>query len=151
MSAQVSLIKNLIYSKSKKRKREEDAEHMAFATWLRLNKIPFNHCPSGGKRPKKSINGKLVCIEGAKLKRMGAMRGFPDFFIMRPNRYHAGLFIEMKKREGGVTSKDQQDCMDLLIDQGYLAVVCEGWDEARELTKKYLSQPRFSRCLNFKF
>jgi hypothetical protein len=53
--------------------------------------------------------------------------------------YH-GLFIEMKRQKGGTVSPTQRDWIEYLLAQGYQAVVCRGFDAAREVIEQYLDQ-----------
>src|SRR5271154_6219508 len=111
----------------KKRKKEEFEEQKALVQWLCLKKIPHFAIPNGGRRNLQ---------EAKKLKISGVRPGVSDLFIMVPNKYHAGLFIEMKKQKNGEISEDQEQFIEQAIELGYCAVACNGWDEAKELTEK---------------
>lgn len=50
----------------------EEALQVACASYLRLNRIRFFHCPNGGNRD---------AVTGAKLKAQGVQRGVPDLII----------------------------------------------------------------------
>jgi rhodanese-related sulfurtransferase len=115
--------------RKRKRKNEEEEEQMALVEWLLYKKIPYFAVPNGGSRNK---------IEAAKLKKMGVSAGVPDLCIPVPNKYHHGLYIEMKRRDGGITTEEQQKWIDLLTDNGYCAVVCKGWCEAEVLIERYM-------------
>ena len=39
-------------------------------------------------------------------------------------------------------SKEQKEWINSLQEEGYVACVCYGWLEAREVIEKYLSEPR---------
>lgn len=56
------------------------------------------------------------------------------------NGYH-GLFIELKRRDGGKVSPAQQEWINRLNKARYLAVVCHGAKEAVEIIKRYLETP----------
>jgi hypothetical protein len=61
----------------------------------------------------------------------------PDIFL--PSAHHGfhGLFIELKY--GSNKPKEHQAAfLDALTGQGYLAVVCWGWNEARQVVCEYL-------------
>lgn len=140
-------IVNLIKNKVVRRKNEERQECIAFSQWLKLNKICFLHVPNGENRPKKQIitkngNSIQICPSGNILKAMGVQKGFPDFIIFHKNKYHGALIIEMKKIKGGRISIEQKYWIDVLIENGYLAVICNGWDAAREMTKEYLKNSK---------
>lgn len=61
--------------------------------------------PAGEERPARIIRGKRVSITGARLKRMGLHRGFPDFQFFHNSGRCA--FLELKRR--GETLDDEQD------------------------------------------
>ena len=48
-------------------------------------------------------------------------------------------FIEMKKTRGGRVSEAQRAYLDMLTGLGYLAVVCNGWLEAKQIIEQYLN------------
>ena len=79
-----------------------------------------------------------------KMKRAGAVKGWPDLFLpvpceSQPGQYYCcGLFIELKRRRGGVVSSDQQAVHDLLREQGYRVEVCRGAEEAIRVISDYL-------------
>jgi hypothetical protein len=75
---------------------------------------------------------------GARLKREGLKKGFPDLGIFWPvNEYH-GAFIEFKSKNG-VLRKEQAEMLGLLNSQGYCCIVVRGIDEAIAFTKKYIN------------
>ena len=85
--------------------------------------------PNGGKR--NIVTAKLLKDEGVKA-------GVPDVFLAVPRKEFNGLFIEMKRQDGGRVSKEQKDWMDRLQAQGFEAVVCRGWEGAAEALLRYL-------------
>lgn len=99
--------------------------------WLKLRKIEFFAIPNGGKRG---------VIEAALLKRSGVVPGVPDIFIPRPTARYAGLFVEMKRKSGGIISSEQHAWIDLLNKLGYFAIVCRGADEAIDIVKWYFGE-----------
>jgi hypothetical protein len=119
--------------RKRKRKNDEEKEQMALVEWLLYKKIPFYHIPNGGSRP---------IAEASKMVRMGVQSGVPDLCIPVANKYHHGLYIEMKRRGGGTVSDNQQRWIELLIDNGYCAAVCEGWDAAVALIEQYLDKKK---------
>jgi hypothetical protein len=81
-----------------------------------------------------------------KMKRAGAVKGWPDIFVAVPCidwtgveqvEYH-GLFIELKRQRGGVVSQEQKAIHELLRDQGYRVEVCSGAEEAIRVISDYL-------------
>jgi len=55
-----------------------------------------------------------------------------------PRKNYHGLYIEMKFGNGR-TSKDQKEWILNLNNQGYKAVVCNGFEEAKEVIERYLA------------
>lgn len=66
----------------------------------------------------------------AKFKREGLRSGVPDLFLPVPSGEYSGLFIEMKRTKGSVTSGAQQDWASFLTKQGYRCITCNGADWA---------------------
>jgi len=86
-------------------------------------------------------NGAYTSPEyGARLKREGVKAGVPDVMLpVARGRFH-GLFIEMKRREGGRVDPLQKQWAEAFSAQGYKAVTCRGWCEARQVILDYLNQ-----------
>lgn len=74
------------------------------------------------------------------LKKMGVKRGVPDLCLpVASGKYH-GLYIEMKRSEGGVVSDDQLWWKEQLTGNGYACVICKGWEAGKEALLWYLNQ-----------
>jgi hypothetical protein len=112
----------------------ESTEQQALFQWSEYNKAKYPelellfHVPNGGKRN---------VIEAARLKREGVRAGVPDLILPVARGNYHGLFIEMKANKGKATQK-QNEWIEKLQAQGYLAVVCNGWEEAKALLQNYL-------------
>ena len=86
-----------------------------------------------------SMNGvRLTTGQAVKAKKTGLKKGFPDLFLPVARKGYHGLMIELKRRSGGIVSKEQKEVLSELCKQGYFAVVCEGSDEAIAAIKNYL-------------
>lgn len=109
----------------------EDQEQIKLATWLSKNNILYYHVPNGGSRN---------MIEAVKLKRMGVMSGVPDICIPVSRSCYHGLYIELKRKEGGVVSENQEYWLAALRREGYQAVVCKGAEIAMEVITRYLDE-----------
>lgn len=113
----------------------EDEEQIALFDWARVNEGKWPelsrlfHVPNGGSRGP---------AEAGRFKAMGVKPGVPDVFLDVPRGGFHGLRIEMKRRHGGKVSEDQTDWIDWYNANGYRAVVCYGWDEARMEFEDYL-------------
>jgi len=119
-----------------KRCQYEAGEQTALFAWARLSEAKYPALrlmfaiPNGGSR-------KGGAIEGAHLKAQGVRAGVPDIFLAAPSGSYAGLFIELKA-EGGKVQDAQREWIAALSGQGYRAVVCYGFEQARNEVERYL-------------
>lgn len=111
-------------------KRSEATEQEAVVDYCFYNRIPIFAIPNGGSRNR---------LEAANLKRQGVKAGVPDLFVPVARRGFHGLFIEMKHGRNKTTPA-QDDWLNTLNREGYLAKVCHGYLEAVELLKYYFSE-----------
>lgn len=103
-------------------------ECVTFADWLRIKKIPFTHVPNE--------TFTRSWAQKAKNKRLGVARGVPDYMIVTP---HCLVFVEMKRRKGSTTSKEQKEWMSMLNGCcNVRAKVCKGCDEAINFIETFL-------------
>ena len=86
------------------------------------------HIPNGGKRDARTA---------ANLKRQGVKAGVPDIHLPVARGGYHGLYIELKVGKNTQTEK-QKEWQQELTKQGYLSVVCYGWQEAAEQLINYL-------------
>lgn len=114
----------------------EHAEQVNLMQWWALQCKRFGiaeQClfaiPNGGQRN---------IIVAKKLKDEGVRAGIPDLFLAVPKGRFHGLFVEMKKPQGGVVSDNQKACMEMLSNNGYCVTVCHGFIDAQEAIKGYL-------------
>ena len=103
------------------------AQAMQALRWPEL-RLMF-HVPNGGHRNK---------VEAARLKAQGVKPGVPDIFLPVARKGYHGLFIELKRLVGGKVSPEQEKMIGDLNKQGYLAVVCKGWNAAADVIEKYM-------------
>lgn len=101
------------------------------ATAYRIPEILLAYAvPNAAKRGRKL---------SAYMKAEGLKAGVPDVVIPIPNHLYHGLYIEMKRIDGGQgLSEDQEHYIKNLNDLGYLAVRCNGYVEARQVVMDYL-------------
>lgn len=116
-------------------KRSESTEQMTLIDWCNINTCKYPeleliyHVANGGKRSK---------TEAIRLKREGVKKGVPDLCLpVARGRYH-GLYIEMKYNNGK-TSKEQKEWLQKLSKQGYKAIVCYGFEEAKNTIERYMA------------
>lgn len=114
----------------------EGAEQATLFNWCRMmsGRYPelrlLFHVPNGGGRSKS---------EAGRFKAEGVKAGVPDLMLPVPRGEYHGLFIELKRRDGGRLSAEQKAWLDQLKKQGYRAGVCCGWEEASEAILEYLT------------
>ena len=84
--------------------------------------------------PNESVGGRGWLVRN---RQMGVKSGVPDLFYPVPLGGYHGLFIEMKANKGR-PSAVQKRWIKALNDLGYKAVVCVGWEEARDVLIEYL-------------
>jgi hypothetical protein len=80
----------------------------------------------------------LAAIRSRKMKSEGLKSGVPDLMLAWPTKAHHGLFIELKRRDGGRVSPEQDVWHEKLKSVGYAVVVAKGCEEAREAILEYL-------------
>lgn len=112
---------------------ESGAQEMLFeALKCKAERYPelvlLHHIPNGGKRDKATAIA---------LKRQGVKAGVPDLCLPVARGGYYGLYIELKVGKN-TTTKLQDEWIRQLNNQGYMATVCRGWQEAAELIIEYL-------------
>lgn len=85
--------------------------------------------PNGGRRD---------AITGARMKAEGVRPGIPDLFLAVPAHGLHGLWIEMKRKQGGKLSEAQKDMQARLAAQGYAVTTCYGMNQAIAVICRYL-------------
>lgn len=83
--------------------------------------------------------GSRNLLEALKFKRMGVSAGFPDIEIPLPVAPYHGLYIELKRVSGGVTSESQLDWLNYLRSKGYFVAVAYGFEQAKQVVLDYLA------------
>lgn len=89
----------------------------------------LHHIPNGGKRDP---------IEAKHLKWQGVKSGVPDLCLPVARHGFHGLYIELKTPTG-TPSDNQKWWLTQLHDQHYKAVICHGWEEAKQCLTDYLN------------
>jgi len=128
---------------------KEETEQKTLVQWLRIKKII--HIAPMNENLQSSTNKLMAVRIEAKAKSMGKSAGVPDLFIPVANKYYHGLFIELKRRakilKSGKKSVShtkvsdaQNEWIQSLRHQNYEAVVCYGWEEAKEIIEEYMLQ-----------
>tara|TARA_Y100001973_G_C4907140_1_gene190070 strand:+ start:36 stop:440 length:405 start_codon:yes stop_codon:yes gene_type:complete len=94
------------------------------------------YCASLGGQYQKHIS------QRKKAKATGYVAGFPDLQILSARGGYYGLFIEIKLNKNCYPSQLQKEWISDLLDRGYYAVVCKGYDECIETLENYLLNER---------
>ena len=116
-------------------KISEHTEQVAIFNWAKLNMATYPALenlfaiPNGGQRSGRT---------GAMLKAEGVKSGISDLCLAYPSNGYHGLFIELKRRDGGKVSPAQADWIKRLNQAGYLAIVAFGAKQAVQIIKDYL-------------
>ena len=71
-------------------------------------------------------------------KRQGIKSGVPDICLPVPRGAYHGLYIELKRTQGGRVSETQQRWIYALQGHGYCAAICYGWEDAARTVEQYL-------------
>lgn len=114
----------------------ESVEQQTLIKWARLAR---------GKYPELDMlyhitnEGKRSVVTGARLKSEGLKPGVPDLCLAVARGGAHGLYIEMKRTKGGRVSPEQARWIEKLSREGYVAVVCRGWEQARDVIERYLA------------
>lgn len=98
-----------------------------------------------GDGVKRLASGKTVslgAIRSRKLKAEGVKTGVPDLCLPVARGGFHGLYIEMKRTQGGTLSLDQKRWHSDLIEQGYHVITCQGQPQAQQQLTTYLTLPK---------
>jgi len=123
----------------------EDALHIAVADYLRAawpSHLLWFHPPLGGERPsvertdRKTGKTYRFSPQAAKLKRMGAVAGVPDFCLLLP-KGRVG-FIELKTATGQL-STDQLEFRRVCLANGHGHEICRSVEQVEETCVRWLA------------
>lgn len=130
-------LKNLAAVRKSGAKMSEDQEQAWLFQWAARNRdkrpelARLFAVPNGGHRSKRTA---------AVLKLTGVKRGVPDIFLPVPRGEYHGLWIEMKSlAKSARPSPEQREWLAYLNEAGYRAVVCRGFEAARDEIISYLA------------
>ena len=116
----------------------EDREQQAIFVWAQLmvntGRYPeleyMFAVPNGGHRHKATA---------ARLKLTGVKSGVPDICLpVAKGKYH-GLYVEIKRAQGGRATPEQKRWIEALNRGGYFAEVCHGCDSAIRVIEWYMN------------
>lgn len=113
----------------------ESGHQRAVFCWAALNVVKYpelkwmHAIPNGGKRDK---------ITGGVMKAEGVKSGVADIFLPVMRRMWSGLYIEMKKKDGKI-STEQKEFGAFVQSQSFGFVVCYSWTDAVNCIQEYLN------------
>lgn len=104
-------------------------ECVVFHQWLVAKRYKHAHISNESQS-----GGTNALIRGAKLKRIGQSKGFPDYIIICHQKGHPDYLdivaVEMKRQHGGTLSDEQAWWLSALDEAGIWTGVCKGADDA---------------------
>ena len=86
--------------------------------------------PNGEYRPMKTAHN---------LHLQGVKAGVPDICLPVPRGNYGALYVELKRKRGGRVSEEQRAWIAALNRVRNKAVVCRGFDEAKQAIEQYLN------------
>lgn len=113
---------------------DESGHQEAIFSWCDYNRVMYPelellyHVPNGGKRDAATARA---------LKRQGVKAGISDLVLPVARCGYHGLYVELKA-PGGKLEQSQTDFLQSVEKQGYLALVCVGWQAAVQTLGTYL-------------
>lgn len=120
--------------KKKKPKPLEHNEQVVIFKWAKLHERKWPCL----KYMFSTLNGVRLPIGLAKkAKASGNKRGVPDMCLPYPSNGYHGLYIELKVGYNS-PSKEQNEYLKFLRENGYKALVCYGAEAAIEVIKEYM-------------
>lgn len=120
-----------------RRKAPSDEEHCIQQACVQWFNLKFPHLrgrlfavPNGGRRD---------AVTGARLKAEGVVAGVADLILLKSNRRHGALLIEMKTAKG--RQSDSQRWWQSVITENdeYKYVVCHSFDDFMREVADYLN------------
>jgi hypothetical protein len=123
----------------------ESADQIALFEWaaLQCGKYPelelLYAIPNGGHRHKATA---------ARLRAEGVKAGVPDLCLPVARGGFHGLYIELKREQGGQVQDTQLAWLANLTMQGYRAVVCKGFEAAVWEIESYMRSGKYERLVN---
>jgi hypothetical protein len=120
-------------------------EQQLLFDWAEMSK---GRCPEIGLLF--HIGNERMCTPyyAKQMKRAGVKSGVPDICLPVPRGGYAALYIEMKRVKGGAVSANQKVWINELNKAGNRAVVCKGFEQARDAILDYLEIKTTNTAVN---
>lgn len=142
MLSRPRVVKSSATGKLTKNYPTEEQEQKAFVDWLNAKHIPHHHSPNEG-----GFGNQQSRYRGAKMKRLGASKGFWDLVIFIPIEGITGsvdayqqVMVEMKRQKGGTVSPEQKEWGKIYEKAGIPCKVCHGAEEAIKQVQKWTKE-----------
>lgn len=115
-------------------REQEGIMHWLSRQYPQLFEVTY-HVPNGGHRIKS---------EAARFKRQGVKAGVSDIVISHARGGFFGLYIEFKATppKNCPATKSQIEWLDKMAKEGYMAVLCKGFDAAKKTITSYMAMPK---------
>lgn len=113
----------------------EEDDQIALIQWFDLQYPALR-----GRLASSSGGARMTMRTACKQKAAGNRKGYPDLNLLLRRHGKSGLFIELKRVKGGRLEPEQADWLAWLNEQGFMAVVCKGFDAAKETITGYLGE-----------
>lgn len=98
--------------------------------------------PNGGSRGGDKRSAQIV---GAQMKAEGVKSGVSDIMLPVPRHNLCGLFIELKREDGGAgLSPTQKEFGAFVQKQGYGFVQALGWEAAADIIKRWMARAQIA-------
>lgn len=115
--------------------RPPDAQHAYLIALGGSRPVPelrwMHSVPNGGARD---------IVTATRMKAEGVKRGVPDVFLPVAMYREHGLYIEMKKPDGGRQSDEQKEFAAHCSEYGFAYYVCDTWRDAANTVRHYLTR-----------
>ena len=112
----------------------ETLHQQALFQWARMHVSKYQELELLHAIPNSGYRNKITA---ARMKKEGQLAGVSDIFLPVARQGYHGLYIELKVKGGRLTEKQGWWILKV-IEQGYKALVCIGWESAKKELIEYL-------------
>ena len=116
----------------------EFTEQRTLIAWFRATYPKYEKCIRLSLNGVNLPAGKTAAVMINQFKSQGMVKSESDLFFSVPSLKYHGLFIEMKDFEKKATP-EQLDYIDVMLNLGYQALVCEGAEAAKQAITDYMT------------
>lgn len=116
----------------------EVSEARLLMRWVRFATPQYPELGTFYRIPNEAIRTPQM---GMQLKKTGSKKGMPDYCLPVPRHGYGALYLELKRREGGMISEAQKAMHTALNKVGNQVVIVTGWEHAKQVIIDYLKEP----------